>query len=116
MGPTFTLTLWATDRLDKRGQTILGYRLTMREPGARCATTLFEGEDFAPSPLDAIDSDATVAAVLTFLTLRPGDTDAEYFAAYTPAQFDYCAAHAEALAVECIHRFGEGSQWKPAPK
>jgi hypothetical protein len=47
---------------------------------------IFEGEDFAGSPMDADDSDETVAALLTFLTLRRGDTDAEYFESYTPEQ------------------------------
>lgn len=118
-GPTFALTLWATPRTDSRGQTILGYRLTQSGPEraweiphkAGRATlrrvTLFSGEDFAGSPLHADDSDATVAAIMGFLTLRPGDTDADYFTDYTDAQRAYCAEHAEALASEVYSRFGE---------
>jgi hypothetical protein len=67
--------------------------------------TLFEGADFCCSPMDAIDSDATVAAILGFLTLRPGDTDAEYFDDYTDAQREYCTQHAEALSCEAMNRF-----------
>jgi hypothetical protein len=57
--------------------------------------------------MHADDSDATIASLMTFLTLRPGDTDAEYFESYTPAQLDYCSHHAEALNCEVMHRFGE---------
>jgi len=44
---------------------------------------------------------------MSFLTLRPGDTDDEYFAAYTEAQRAYCGQHAEALHCEVLARFGE---------
>lgn len=70
-------------------------------------TLLFEGEDFGCSPMHAIDSDECVAAIMSFLTLRPGDTDREYFEDYTEAQLDYCSQHAEALASEVLNRFGE---------
>ena len=105
-GPTFRLTMKDTNRRDHRGQTIIAYCLRMRE-GDRKALALFEGEDFAGSPMHADDSDATVASLMTFLTLRPGDTDREYFANYTPAQLDFAEQHAEALANYCHGRFGE---------
>lgn len=119
LGPTFNLTVWDTHRTDNRGQSVLGYRLIMRDarlpghtgratPNNEAACLLFEGEDFAGSPCHADDSDATVRALMGFLTLRPGDTDAEYFERYTPAQLDYCSAHAEALDCEVTARFGEG--------
>lgn len=104
-GPTFALTLWYTGKLDRRGCDVLGYRLTMSERGRR--VELFRGEDFGPSPLHSIDGDETVASLMGFLTLRPGDTDREYFENYTPAQLAYCEQHAEALAVEVLDRFGE---------
>jgi hypothetical protein len=68
---------------------------------------LFEGEAFAGSPLHADDSDATVAALLAFLTLRPGDTDSEYFDGYSPAQLHFAERHAEVLSAEAAFRFGE---------
>jgi hypothetical protein len=70
------------------------------------SAVLFEGEDFWCSPLHAIDSDAAVESIMAFLTCKPGDTDPEYFADYTPAQLDYCSQHAEALASEVEARFG----------
>lgn len=94
-GPTFTLTMGepvghATYRV------YVPYRLTMRE--GRTRTVLFEGTYFGCSPMHAIDSDASVRALMGFLTLRPGDMDAEYFDDYTDTQRDYCAQHAEALS------------------
>lgn len=103
-GPTFRLTTWDTGRTDWRGVSRLGYRLTQREHGR--TVTLFEGEDFCGSPLHADDSDATVSALLSFLTLRHGDTDLYYFASYTPAQWDYVHQHAEALSCYVSDRFG----------
>lgn len=92
-GPGFTLTTWDTCRTDLRGQTIIGYALHEMRTGR----VIFRGEDFAGSPLCADDSDDTVRSLMTFLTLRPGDTDAEYFDGYTEEQMDFCRSHGEAL-------------------
>ena len=100
-GPRFALTMWATDRIDQRGQTTIGYRLNMGRQ------TLFTGEDFNGSPMHADDSDATVKALMGFLTLCPGDTDREYFDTYTPEQMDFCSQYAEILSAEVYARFGE---------
>ena len=83
----------------------LAYALTMREGGKR--TVVFLGSDFSPSPTDAIDSDDAVASLLCFLTLRPGDTDSDYFASYTPDQMDFATKYAEALSIAAYDRFGE---------
>lgn len=104
-GPRFTLTTWDTNRTGYGGKYLVGYRLTMREGNGR-PVVLFSGEDFGCAPSHAIDSDAAVEGIMSFLTLRPGDTDAEYFADYTPAQLDYCSAHAEALSCNVSDRFG----------
>ena len=50
---------------------------------------VFRGVDFGPSPCHADDADETLRALLGFLTLRPGDTDREYFAAYTAEQLAF---------------------------
>ena len=101
-GPTFTLKLFYLGTPDNR----IGYLFTMRST-AGITSTLFEGEDFRCSPLHAHDSNETVKSLMTFLTLRPGDTDAEYFAKYTPEQLEYCGEHAEALSFEMMNRFGD---------
>jgi len=99
MGPIFHLAVWDTGRTDSRGQSYLGYQLTTH------GTTIFQGEDFAGSPLHADDSDETISSLMSFLTLRPGDTDSEHFEGYSTAQLDFASEHAEALSWEVIQRF-----------
>lgn len=94
-GPIFTLNTWSI------GGNTIQYQLTMN------GLTLFKGKDFNCSPLHAIDSDDCVKDLMSFLTLRPGDTDKEYFDNYSDAQLDYCSQHAEALSCEVYNRFGE---------
>jgi hypothetical protein len=60
---------------------------------------LFSGADYGCSPMHAIDSDETLRSLLGFLTLRPGDTDAEYFKDYTQDQLDFCSGDAESLSI-----------------
>jgi hypothetical protein len=92
-GRPFILETWETDRPDPRTHRFyIGYRLTGPQG------VVFEGSDFSPSPMDAIDSDAALRGILGFLTLRPGDTDPEYFEDYTPAQLAFCETDAEALS------------------
>lgn len=104
-GPRFRLRVWDTHRTDSYGKSVLGYSLFLTKPGT--LLELFRGEDFHCSPMHAIDSDDAIAGIMGFLTLRPGDTDAEYFKDYTQTQLDYCNEHAEALACEVSNRFGE---------
>jgi hypothetical protein len=98
-GPTFTLDTYYL------GGDKIGYCLKMRENNKNII--LFQGEDFRPSPLYAIDSDESIGSLMMFLTLRPGDTDSDYFKDYTAKQLDYCNKHAESLCCENISRFGE---------
>lgn len=61
--------------------------------------------DFNPSPLHAVDSVESWESLWNFVTLRPGDTDSEYFADYTPAMMQFAEVSAEAVAWEAIRRF-----------
>ncbi len=88
----YRLDVWDTHRTDSYGKSILGYEF--RTPDDEM---LFAGEDFSASPLHAIDSDETLRALLGFLTLRPGDTDSEYFESYTPEQMAFAEGPAEEL-------------------
>jgi hypothetical protein len=90
----YRLTTWETGRRCSTGQNLIGF--AFYEPGA--TVPLFLGEDYGCSPMDCIDSDACLRGLLGFLTLRPGDTDSEYFEKYTPEQLAWCIAEAEALA------------------
>lgn len=111
-GPTFILHMFDIGQNVSRyrggglfSKPKIGYELRIRENGK--SVIMFKGEDFGCSPLHAIDSDATVKSLMTFLTLRPGDTDWDYFKNYTPGQFAYCERHAEALSLCVMDRFGE---------
>lgn len=55
-------------------------------------------DDFHASPCHAIDSDEPLRSLLGFLTLRPGDTDSEYFANYTPRQWEFVNSDAEYIS------------------
>lgn len=99
-GQRFALTLWDTHRTDSLDKSVLAYRLNHN------GRTLFAGDDFCASPMYAIDADETVKGLMCFLTLRPGDTDAEYFADYTDAQREYCNLYAEQLDIAVRDRFG----------
>lgn len=59
---------------------------------------IFEGEDFYCSPLHDPYDDETTRSLLGFLTLRRGDTDADYFNDYTQAQHEFAEQHAEDVA------------------
>jgi predicted RNA-binding Zn-ribbon protein involved in translation (DUF1610 family) len=104
-GPTFTLTMRDAGTTDNRGVTTIAYRLTMREPGASKSAVIFDAADYHGSPGHGDDSDQNVEGLMGFLTLRPGDTDEEYFASYTPEQLAFAASHAEALSGEVSFRF-----------
>lgn len=102
--PYFVLTL--IDYAYRNGRDRIRYTLEQRNAD-RSRVLLFCGADFGPSPMDSVDGDGAVAALLGFLTLRPGDTDADYFDAYTDVQREFCAQHAEYLSAEVYARFGE---------
>lgn len=105
MGPTFTLTMRDAGTTDNRGVTTIAYKLTMREPGARKSTVIFDAADYHGSPMHADDSDANVEGLMGFLTLQPGDTDEGYFSSYTPEQLAFAKQHAESLSGEVAARF-----------
>ena len=92
----FRLTTWerADGRCAPTGQELLAYELRGPDDAA-----LFEGADFGASPCHAIDADETLRGLLGFLTLRPGDTDADYFARYTEAQLAFARGDAESLSM-----------------
>jgi general stress protein YciG len=90
------LTVWsrADGRCAATGQELLAYEL--RAPSGK---VLFAGSDFGASPCHAVDADETLRGLLGFLTLRPGDTDADYFEAYTPEQLAFARGDAESLSM-----------------
>jgi len=105
-GPTFRLSLYDIGLRRTDGKEAVGYKFTMKLLAGK-SVTVFEGSDIGCSPLHAIDSDATVKSVMTFITLRPGDTDAEYFQDYNAEQRAFVEDHAESLDCAVFSRFGE---------
>jgi hypothetical protein len=51
------------------------------------------------SPMHAIDSDQATGAILAFCSLRPGDTDPEYFEDYSERQLEFCKEWGETLSL-----------------
>ena len=96
----FELRLYDIYEVDRLGKDLLAYELFDRRHDP---SQIFAGEDFAVSPLDPIDSDAVAAAVLSFLSLRPGDVEPEYFDSYTPAQLEWRDCRAEDLSLWARH-------------
>ena len=107
----FRIITWDCGRAYHGGpQWQVGYRLT-----DQLGAIVFEGDSFGCSPLHAIDSDACLLGILEFLTMQPGDTDAEYFDNYTDDQLAFASLYAEGIAWEAQCMFGtvecETSDW-----
>ena len=79
-----------------QSRTYLNYRLSCR------GVIVFQGSDYSGSPMHADDSWATLAGLLSFLSMRPGDTDREYFDDYIPEQLAFAREHGEMLSL-CAH-------------
>lgn len=109
-GNGFELRLFDTGQTDRHGKTLLAYDL-YDDRFARVYRPIFSGADFAASPLHAIDSDATAAALLSFLALQPGDVEDEYFADYEPRQRQWRDERAESLSAWSRH-LEERHQWR----
>jgi hypothetical protein len=93
----YILLTWDTNTTDTNGKCILGYRFSKGS-----TDIIFEGEDFHCSPVVAIDSDDALRGILTFLTLRPGDTDKDYFDNYTSRQWDFVHSDAESISLYAL--------------
>ncbi len=62
-------------------------------------TPIFQGSDYSPSPLHGPHSKESIANLLGFLSVKPGDVDPEYFEDYTPDQMRFVTEHGEELSV-----------------
>ena len=98
-----TLRTWDTGTA-RGGRTRIGYEL--RDPAGEA---LFRGDDFGPSPMHADDSDDALRGLLGFLTLQPGDTDAEYFADYSDRQHEFAASSDCELLAFVYSEDGDGT-------
>lgn len=61
----------------------------------------------SPSPLHEDDSDAVKALVTSLVSIKPGDTDSDYFAHHTPEQLAFCERYGEELSMLSEERYGQ---------
>jgi hypothetical protein len=104
----FRVDLWDTGDRPPGGHVELAYRLCVAD-GARWVL-VFSGEGFGAPPAHDLDSDAVLAAIVGFFSLRPGDTDADYFDRYTRSQLAFAEECGEELALWAaeLEQDGEG--------
>lgn len=105
-GPTYTLELH-DEHIYSNMIHYLSFKLKEHDSGE--TRVIFEGHDFGlpVGYAHADDSDQTIKSLMSFLTLRKGDTDDEYFENYTQEQLDWSDSEAEALSMAVYDKFGE---------
>ena len=89
----YRLIMWDTGK-QTGNHTYIGYRFVTRK-----GHLLFQGTDIGIPQSVPIDSDSAVKTVLKFLTLRPGDTDEEYFLDYSNEQMAFAEGPAEEVSI-----------------
>lgn len=94
----FEVRLFDTGRTSRQGKILLHYQLFDHrfEDGGE---PIFLGTDLFVSPLHAPDEDATLASLLSFLSLRRGDIEAGHFEGYTTRQLAWRDERAGDLAM-----------------
>ncbi len=107
----FRLDLWDTGRTGEYGKATLRYALAVIAEPVDSRPILLEGEDFHPSPLQAIDSDETAGGLLGFFAaygeaIRYSGEDADV-PAFTRRQREALAEHGEALSLWSLELEGE---------
>lgn len=103
-GNGFRLELYDTRRYKDR-HSMLAYRFY---DGKRM---VFEGDDYGCAPGIAVDSPASVGGLLGFLSLKPGDTDPEYFEGYTKEQMRFAEDRGDELNLHAIALEEAGDDW-----
>jgi len=79
----YKMTLKATGERGEFGKAQIAY--TFKTPEGK---VLFQGNDFYNPEYVPEDKDSAIS-LLGFLTLKPGDTDQDYFKDYTPEQLEF---------------------------
>jgi hypothetical protein len=87
----FRLLLWDTNRTAFGGKSRLAYQFFHK------GVLIFQGADYGCSPQHAVDSDECLAGLLSFLALRPGDVEREYFKDYSVQQMAFAQSYGEEL-------------------
>lgn len=96
------LDLWDTGRTGEFGKSELRYALAfvpIPETDFSRKVVIIEGEDFHPSPLHAIDSDATAAALVSFMAYYGETSDEEATADLTESQRETLQRYSDELTM-----------------
>lgn len=59
------------------------------------------------SPCFSVDGDDAKRHILQHIAMKPGDTDAEFFADYTKEQLDFVKLNSDDIYMTSIERYGE---------
>ena len=106
-GPIYILTLYEPppplDR-DSAGRWGVGYTLERKEGGKKMLLFDSDTNGIAYAHL-SVDSDERAHDVMGWLTLKPGDTDEEFFNKYTPEQREWAESEAEELGYTVMSRW-----------
>ena len=103
-GPTMRVEIWDTYSCDERGCTNLIARLYAFEGGKR---THVLDTRFAMGMGQTDDGNDAMRAAITAVAMKPGDTDEEFFADYTPEALAFVSEHGESMAMVAYDRYGE---------
>ena len=97
----YLLETWDTGRKDSMGKYIIGYQLLGHQFSgpAQARNDIIFRDEMSCSPMDAIDSDETLRAIINFITLRPEDVEEDYFENYTERQWAFVHSDAERLSL-----------------
>jgi hypothetical protein len=60
---------------------------------------IFQGTEFELSPLHKVGSKECTNHLLSFISLKPGDTDEDWFNSYTSEQLEFVTKHGEELSI-----------------
>ena len=94
----FRLELFTTVLTSADDRLTVAYRFWDLSQDTWRARPVFTGAHWHPSVLHAVDGVESVRGLLGFLSLRPGDVEADYFTSYTPRQLHWREVRAEDLA------------------
>jgi hypothetical protein len=102
-GNGFKVEMFDSPERDRHGKWKVPYRF------GHNGEAIFDGT-LGASPMHATDGPETLAAILTFCSLQPGDTDPDYFDDYSERQLAWCRQWGETLSlyVEGLERIPDG--------
>ncbi len=107
-GGTAVIRAWEGSYTDRRLSTHTKIETELRwlEPGKRSEVVFAPGDTWCGIPgHQTTDGIYAREAVCSLLAMKPGDTDSDYFASYTPEQLAWAEAHGEDLRLASDARY-----------